>query len=62
MNHATIYIFSNQLQHPFPTHIDSIQLISTQHLVALSYINDSAGLKKNKITITDALSLCDRAH
>ena len=45
MNYATIYIFLNQLKHPFPNVIIAFNLIQPKLLVALSYINDSGGLK-----------------
>ena len=68
MNHATICIFWNQLEHPFPNIFNSIQLNSNQ--ISSSYLmyNDSGGLKTNKKSnrskkqIKDAPSLCDKVH
>ena len=48
MNHATICIFLNQLKHPFPNLLIASYLIQPKFPVALSYINDSGGLKTKK--------------
>ena len=45
MNYATICIFLNQLKHPFPNLIIASNLIQPKLPVAISYINDSGGLK-----------------